>query len=378
MGDAPHGGTAGEWVMRIAMLDSWTQASAEGSGTAVAIGGLQRALVAAGVAVERVAPVGSAGSASLATRLWYNARLADRLAQQRFAALVGFDIDGCWLPPATLARTPYVVSIKGVLAEEARHERGWPRVMLGSMAHLERRNVRRARRVFATSAYCADAIARHYGIAAGRIAIIPEGIDVAHWQRRLQACADAAPRPPTILCVARQYPRKHVADLLRAMPLVRRAIPTARAVIVGGGPEHPMLRQLARQLELGDAAHVTGALADDEAVVRHYAAADVFCLPSVQEGFGIVFLEAMVSGLPIVATRAAAIPEVVPDGTAGLLVPPGDVAALADALVALLGDPARRAACAAAGRERVLHYTWDAIATRFVAELAVAGVSIDR
>ncbi len=364
--------------MRIAMLDSWTQASAEGSGTAVAIGGLQRALADAGVTVERMAPVGTRGSTRLTTRLWYNTTLARRLAQHSFAALVGFDIDGCWLPSATRARTPYVVSIKGVLAEEARHEHGWPRTMLGSMAYLERQNVRHARRVFATSAYCASAITRHYGIAAERIAIIPEGIDVSHWQRRLQAHASVAPRPPTILCVARQYPRKHVADLLHAMPLVRRAIPAARAMIVGGGPEHPSLRRLAHHLGLGDAAIFTGALADDDEVVQHYATADVFCLPSVQEGFGIVFLEAMVSGVPIVATRAAAIPEVVPDGEVGLLVPPGDVAALAAALVAMLEDPARRAACAAAGRQRVLRYTWDTIATRFVAELATAGVVVDR
>jgi glycosyltransferase involved in cell wall biosynthesis len=92
----------------------------------------------------------------------------------------------------------------------------------------------------------------------------------------------------------------------------------------------------------------------------------VFCLPSVQEGFGIVFLEAMASGLPVVATTAAAIPEVVPDRRAGTLVPPGDVPALADALADLLRSPARRAAMAAFGSEHVRRYDWDRVAETFL------------
>ncbi|HNP88183.1 MAG TPA: glycosyltransferase family 4 protein, partial [Kouleothrix sp.] len=171
------------------------------------------------------------------------------------------------------------------------------------------------------------------------------------------------------LCVARQYPRKHVADLLRALPLVRRAVPQVRAIIVGDGPEHGALLALAAQLGLGDSVRFTGALPDDE-LMRMYRRADVFCLPSVQEGFGIVFLEAMASGLPVVATSAAAIPEVVPQRQSGMLVPPGDINALVAALIELLGDAALRRAYGLAGQAHVVQFDWERVADVFLQQVA--------
>jgi glycosyltransferase involved in cell wall biosynthesis len=353
--------------VQIAFLDSWLQSSAEGSGTAVGIGGLVAALRARGHSVTRVAPGGSHPRNLTLRRLLFNAGLLARWRSSPCDLVVGTDIDGVFW--STRRRdVPYAVAIKGVIAEESRHEQGATRRLLRALARLEGRNARQADVVLATSVYCRDAIVRHYGVPVERIRLVPEGIDLARWQR----IAEETPRRSdgaTILCVARQYPRKRVADLLRALPEVRRAVPSAHAVIVGDGPEHGALRALAAELELGDAVQLLGAIADDDVVARWYQRADVFCLPSVQEGFGIVFLEAMASGLPVVATRAAAVPEVVPDRQAGLLVPPGDVEALAAALTTLLCEPSRRAAYGAFGRAHTRQYGWDVVAGQFLAQV---------
>jgi glycosyltransferase involved in cell wall biosynthesis len=361
--------------VHIAFLDSWLQSSAEGSGTAVAIGGLHQALRRRGVRVSRLAPPGRWPENLTARRLLFNAYLPLLLPTLRYDLVVGFDIDG-FVWSGRTGGTPYVASIKGVLAEEARQERGEPRRLLWSLSRLERQNARAADAVITTSDYCRDAIERHYGVPRGRVRLVPEGLDLGRWER----IARDVPRTSdgaTILCVARQYPRKHVADLLRAMPLVRRVVPNARALIVGDGPEHASLVRLHAELGLGDAARLVGAVPDDEALARMYRQADVFCLPSVQEGFGIVFLEAMASGLPIVATSAAAIPEVVPAGRAGTLVAPGDVEALAGALAELLRSPERRVAFGAYGREHVRAYDWDRVAETFLAAVAPA-MRLDR
>jgi len=254
-----------------------------------------------------------------------------------------------------------------VIAEEMQHEGGRVRALFEFLSRLEGYNARHADAVLATSAYCRGAIEHHYGVAPGRVRLIPEGIDLARW-RSLAAAEPRSSDGATILCVARQYPRKHVADLLRALPEVRRAIPRARAIVAGDGPEHHALVDLAGRLALGDAATFTGALPDDE-LARLYRQSDLFCLPSIQEGFGIVFLEAMASGLPIVATNAASMPEVIPDGRAGLLVPPGDTVALAAALIELLADPGLRAEYGAYGQEYVEQYDWERVAELFLEQV---------
>jgi glycosyltransferase involved in cell wall biosynthesis len=353
--------------MHIAFIDSWIQNVAEGSGTAAGIGGLRRALIARGHRVARLAPPHGWPAGLTARRLLFNYHLPALLRTLRYDLVVGFDIDGVRWAGAR-GGTPYLVGIKGVIAEEMQHERGRTRLLFEQLARLEGHNARRADAVLATSDYCRAAIQRHYGVARGRVRLVPEGIDLPRWRRlaeRLPHSSDGA----TILCVARQYPRKHLADLLRALPAVRSAVPRARALIAGDGPEHVRLRALAAELGLRDAAIFTGALPDDRLELL-YRQADVFCLPSVQEGFGIVFLEAMACGLPVVATQAAAIPEVVPDRRAGMLVPPGDVDALSHALIELLARPGLRAGYGAFGRAYVERFDWARVAELFLAQVA--------
>lgn len=362
--------------MRIAFLDSWLQDAASGSGTAVAIGGLAAALIARGHSVERLVPRGAWPRALLRRRLWFNLTLPARLRQlQRRAPydlIVGFDIDGVRL--ASMPGLPYVCSIKGVLAEEARCEQGGPRRMLAGLALLERRHARRAPLVLSTSRYCIERIRHHYGVAPERLALVPEGIDLSLWQPvndpALLAAADAQRDLFTVLCVARQYPRKRIRDLIEAFAIVSRQEPRAQLVIIGDGPEHASLQERRQTLGLQGCVQLLGALPDDAEVRAWYGRSAVFCLPSEQEGFGIVFLEAMASGLPVVSTTAAAIPEVVPDGEAGLLVPRRDPPALAAALLRLLQDPSLQTRLRQAGRRHARAYGWEAVADRFLEAVA--------
>ncbi len=344
------------------------RSSAQGSGTAVGITGLEQVLRHCGHEVTRLSPGSEAGGNLLLRRLRFNLGLPRSNAWRDFDLLVGFDIDGVFLPRRN-RRPPLVCSIKGVAAEEALRETGTARWMLGGLARVECVNARRADLVVTTSRYCCSAVRRHYGVTASKIRLVPEGIDLPRWQalcRDVPRDSDGA----TILCVARQYRRKRVVDLLRALTLVRRHVPKAHAVVVGDGPEHPRLRRLVRELGLSACVELTGAVPDDAEVALHYRRADVFCLPTIQEGFGIVFLEAMAAGLPVVSTTATAIPEVVPAGKAGLLVPPRDVPALADALVLLLRDPERRGQLAACGASWVSRFDWPEVADAFLATVA--------
>ncbi|MBA3944284.1 MAG: glycosyltransferase family 4 protein [Herpetosiphonaceae bacterium] len=351
--------------MRIAFIDSWLQAPAAGSGTAVAIGGLEAALRERGHLVDRLAPVPDRWPLTL-RRLRFNLLLSRHLQRSTYDLVVGFDIDGCGF--AVAPNKPYVCSIKGVIAEELQHERGRVWLLFQIMARIEGWNARRAHRVLTDSAYARAAVHQHYRVPLNRLGLVPEGIDLAHWQATA-AELHAKPHPhPTILCVARQYHRKHVDDLLSAAALLRRHLPEVNIRIVGDGPEHSALLQQADELGLADCVTFLQDLSFHELVLE-YIQADLFCLPSRQEGFGIVFLEAMACCKPIVSTNCTAIPELVVHGETGILVAPGDVEALAGALFLLLTDDARRVAYGRAGRDRVAAYTWQHSADRFLSEI---------
>jgi glycogen synthase len=148
-----------------------------------------------------------------------------------------------------------------------------------------------------------------------------------------------------------------VATLLAAVPLLRRA---AAVVLVGDGPLRPALERQAARLGPGRV-RFQGFVPHAE-VPAWLAAADVLVLPSVYEELGSVLLEAMAAGLPVVASEVGGIPDAL--GPAGLLVPPGDPAALAAAVDQVLEDPALAAELARAARRRAAACSWDTLAGR--------------
>ena len=335
----------------------------DGSGTYVGISVLREALTARGHHVEMLASAPHRGPVSFRERLLFNihARSAARKLLPATDLLVGFDLDGFLVRPHGVRG---VAAIKGVRADEARFERGLARIRLTIESFFEAIHVRRVDRILATSAYSAARIAESYRVPAERIAVVPEPIDLDRWRQALNAVPEPErpPAPKTILCVAHLYPRKDVATLLAAMPLL-----SGDAVlrVVGTGPELDRLRREARELGLGRRVEFLGHVAFDR-LAGEYRRADVFCLPSRQEAFGIVFLEAMAAGLPIVAARAAAVPEVVLDGECGILVRPGNANELARALDRLLSSKDERRRMGEAGRRRASLYDAPLVATRFL------------
>ena len=347
--------------MRVAVLSSTPPSPTEGSGTFVALDGLIRGLTGLGHDVA-FRTLGTRSGFHTLDRFIYNVAAAAR--PPTADVVVGVDLDG-FLWARRAGRVPFVVALKGIIADELRNERGWTRALLGVQARWERANVHRADRVVVPSRYSAGVAAEAYGIPSARIAVVPEPIDLGEWRRRLGAAERVPSTRPTVLSVARMYPRKRLDDLLRAAAVLRERIPDVHVRIVGAGPMSHRLRRLHEDLALGDTVVFLGEVSRAQLSVE-YVRANCFCLPTVQEGFGLVFAEAMAAGLPIVACRVAAVPEIVADGQTGLLVNPERPDELATALEKLLTNPGLRKEFGDEARRRVDTYDLDRVARLFL------------
>ncbi len=182
---------------------------------------------------------------------------------------------------------------------------------------------------------------------------------------------------PVVVCVSRLVARKGQDVLVRAWPQVRAAVPGAALLLVGEGSHRAAVERLVARLGLRGDVVLAGAVPAGE-LAAHYAAGDVFAMPARDrlggletEGLGICYLEAAAAGLPVVAGRSGGAPEAVEDGGSGVVVDGRDVAAVAAAVSALLGDPARARAMGARGRALAAQ-RWDSRrqATRLAALLA--------
>lgn len=214
--------------------------------------------------------------------------------------------------------------------------------------------LRRAAAVVAVSEVQADWIARDLGVRRERIAVIPNAVDVDRHAfrspRRSDGGASTTTRP-VILSVARLVPEKDHATFLHAMTQL-----DAEAVLVGDGPLRRVLEAKTNALGLRERVRFAGEQSDPR---PFYDRADLFCLSSTSESQGIAVLEAMASGVPVVATRVGGIPEVVEHDVSGLLVPRSDPTALADALRRLLDAPALAERLAEGARARVVErFSW--------------------
>ncbi|WP_051261365.1 glycosyltransferase [Desulfovibrio inopinatus] len=207
----------------------------------------------------------------------------------------------------------------------------------------------------------------------GKVDIVRLGVNTLHYAPLHHEASSV----PIILCVGRLDPAKGQRVLLAALArLVRQGLPF-QAVFVGDGPDRSELKTLTISLDLADSVRFTGPLSQDD-VFAWYKQADVFVLPSFDEGIPVVLMEAMAMGVACLSTRVAGIPELI-DETSGLLVWPGDEAGLAEALARLLRGPDLRSRLATGARQVIInHYdietNLDRLAALFANRLAESSV----
>ncbi|MBI3663819.1 MAG: glycosyltransferase family 4 protein [Acidobacteria bacterium] len=228
----------------------------------------------------------------------------------------------------------------------------WKRLR-GQVAH----GLRQADAVMAPSEFTRTKMIEVNGVRPERATVIAHGLS-PEWVKTFSA-GERRPRRVgtgmTLLSVTRLIRAdvlKGVDVVLRAMPEILRRCPEALYVIVGDGNDRASLQQLAVELGIAGRVEFRGELTTED-ICRAYQEADVFVLPSQTEGFGIVFLEAMYSGLPVVAARSGGAPNVIEDGATGILVAPGDEKQLAAAVSRLLLMPEERRKLGAGGRRLV-------------------------
>ena len=253
--------------------------------------------------------------------------------------------------------------------------RGFGFVAHGTEAWLEPRvsrrwAARRARRVFAVSRDTAQAIVRSTGVDAAAVRILHNTLDPSF----AVPAADepVAERGLEVLTVSRLWAEENMKGVdhsLEAFARLAGRYPEARYRIVGKGSDKPRLQALARSLGLAERVRFEEDVPDEQLASRYRDCA-LFVLPSGQEGFGIVFLEAMRFAKPCIGGAVGGTPEVVRDGETGLLVPFGDREALTAALDRLLGDAELRRTMGLAGRRRLLeHFMFDRFEERLAGHL---------
>jgi starch synthase len=209
--------------------------------------------------------------------------------------------------------------------------------------------------IFAICENTATSLIEDYGIPAERVSVVGAGPNLYELPALLPR--DEPGQAPMILMVGNDFVRKGGNVLLEAFQLVRLSLPEARLVIVG---------EDARGSSQGGVEFV-GRVHSRADMADLYGRATVFCMPSLFEPFGLSLLEAMAFGLPCISTLTGGVPEMILEGVTGRLVPPGDVFALADALLKTLTTPGEAVSQGAAGRRRIeTTYTWDHVVDRML------------
>jgi phosphatidylinositol alpha-1,6-mannosyltransferase len=273
---------------------------------------------------------------------------------------------GAAAPLALLAKP---LGLARSVASTHGHEVGW------ALLPGARQVLRRIGRDVDVVTYLGDYTRRRLAPALGpqaTLAQLPSGVDTDLFHpgaggEQVRRRYDLGDRP-VVVCVSRLVPRKGQDVLVRVLPEIRRRVPDAALLVVGGGPDLERLERLASAAGVREHVVLTGSVPWEQ-LPAHYAAGDVFAMPCRTrrgglevEGLGIVYLEASASGLPVVAGRSGGAPDAVLEGRTGHVVDGTSDAQVTDAVAGLLADPERARALGAAGRAWVQEqWRWDVL-----------------
>jgi glycogen synthase len=271
-----------------------------------------------------------------------------------------------WLvahPAVALSEFYDVPMVSTVHATEAGRHSGWVSGSLSRQVHaVESWLVRESDSLITCSASMRDEITELFGPGLAEVTVIRNGIDAARWPFAERRRHGVASGPPELLFVGRLEYEKGVHDAIAALPRIRRAHPGTTLTIAGDGTQQDWLVEQARKHRVLKATRFVGRL-DHAELLAALHRADAAVLPSHYEPFGLVALEAAAAGTPLVTSNIGGLGEAVINGETGMSCPPRDVARLAEAVGAVLDDPAAAQRRARAARDRLTSdFDWHTVA----------------
>lgn len=312
--------------------------------TALRAAGLRPTAAVSGPAANAPVGVTAAGhfDSPIPVRLWAYTRAANRAAKAGATVVdAHFAFHAFWpVVAGRLRRLPLVVHFQGPWAEESAANGEAPGWRISAKRRVESSVYHQASALIVLSAAFKQLLVERYGIAPWLIHVVPPGIDLDQFAPGDQAAARdhlGLPHGPRlVVAVRRLVPRMGLDVLIDAWARIQPNVRGALLIVVGDGPERRRLEELAEGSGVGESVRFLGQV-DEEALVRGYQAADLSVVPSVAlEGFGLVVLESLACGTPVIATDAGGLPEALRSLDASLVVPAGDANALADRICSSL------------------------------------------
>ncbi|MBA3969027.1 MAG: glycosyltransferase family 4 protein [Gemmatimonadetes bacterium] len=295
---------------------------------------------------------------SYALSRWTYARRASHMLRTAPYDVAVFDFS-VYTPLSLPRKRPLVLTVHHVTGPTARAR--WGHVIGSAVAGAERRTIRQARWITATSLATLEAL-RPLARKDAEITLVTAGVP----DELFELCRR---EEDFLLFFGRMdWFQKGLDTLLEAFRLLVEMHPGIRLVLAGRGKDAERVERRSRELGIAHNVQLVGSVSDEERR-RLFATARVLLMPSRFEGFGMVAAEAMAAGVPVVAAAAGSLPEVVDAPHGGVLVPPGDAAAFADAVNKLLHDSGRRASLSFSARRSAQRFRWDAVAREHYAVL---------